>query len=260
MLSGVECMNKVKPIVSFVLPVHNSERFLASCLMSLKKQSLRKIEIIAIDDRSSDSSFKILKEFAKKDKRIRIYRNVKRYGIGVTLNRLIGKAKGDFIAFMDSNDISARSRIKKQLEFLLKNPEIVAVGSQCRFINDKDKRLGKSSFPLKNQSIYDSPLHGISMQFETVCINKTLLPKDVLKFTNSSSPFIYSDVFIKLLPYGKFANLSQYFHYHRNDPKAYFGDLRIHLISLIKLWIKSIANYDYQLSIKSFFTPLIKQS
>ena len=248
-------MNKVKPIVSFVLPVHNSERFLASCLMSLKRQSLRKIEIVAIDDKSSDSSFKILKEFAKKDKRIRVYRNVKRYGIGVTLNRLIRKAKGDFIAFMDSNDISARSRIKKQLEFLLKNPEIVAVGSQCRFINDKDKRLGKSSFPLKNQSIYDSPLHGISMQFETVCINKTLLPKDVLKFKTTHSPFIYSDMLMKLLPYGKFANLKNYLHYHRKSPMTYFSDLRKNAVSFIKLWLTSKASYNYNAPLTSLLIP-----
>src|SRR3989344_1390069 len=107
---------KIKPIVSIVLPVHNSERFLSDCIKSLKRQTYRKIEIIAIDDMSSDNSFKILKEFAKKDKRIRIYRNIKRYGIAITLNRLIKKAKGDFIAFMDSGDISSSQRIKKQIE------------------------------------------------------------------------------------------------------------------------------------------------
>jgi hypothetical protein len=161
---------------------------------------------------------------------------------------------------MSAKDMSARSRIKKQVEFLLGNHGVVAVGAQCRFVNDKSRIIGKSDFPKENQFIYASPLHGISMQFETVLINTTLIPKDLLCFQTNSHHFIYSDVLIKLLPYGKFANLSRYFHYHRNDPKAYFEDLRIHLISLIKLWIKSIANYDYQLSVKSFFTPLIKQS
>jgi len=178
----------------------------------------------------------------------------------MTLNRLLRRAKGDYITFMDAKDISAKTRIKKQIEFLLGNQGVVAVGAQCRFINEKGSIIGKSDFPKENQFIYMSPLHGISMQFETVLINTTLIPKDLLRFQTSSNYFIYSDVLMKLLPYGKFANLPQYFHYHRNDPKTYFFDLRIHLISLIKLWIKSIANYDYQLSIKSFFTPLIKQS
>lgn len=251
---------KKKPIVSILLPVHNSERFLSDSLKSLVSQSFRQIEIIAIDDNSTDNSLKILKSFSKKYKKIRVYKNIKRYGLVMTLNRLLKKAKGNYIAFMDAKDISKRQRIKKQVEFIIGNPGVVAVGSQCRFINDKGYLINKSSFPKENQFIYSSPLHGISMQFETLLINKTLIPKDLLRFQVSSDHFVYSDVLMKLLPYGKFANLKQYLHYHRNDPKAYFGDLRIHLVSLIKLWIKSIANYDYQLSIKSFFTPLIKQS
>lgn len=259
-------MNNKKPLVSILLPVHNSSRHLTDCLKSLVFQSYRQIEIIAIDDFSTDNSLKILKSFAKKysssrkSKKLRVYKNVKRYGIVTTLNRLLKRAKGDYIAFMDAKDITSKQRIKKQIDFLLGNQGVVAVGSQCRFLNDKGRLIGKSSFPRENQFIYRSPLHGISMQFETVLINTTLIPKDLLRFQASSDHFIYSDVLMKLLPYGKFANLPQYFHYHRNDPKEYFGDLRIHLISLIKLWVKSIANYDYQLSVKSFFTPLLKQS
>ena len=261
-------MNNNKPLVSILLPVHNSERFLQDCLKSLVSQSYRQIEIIAIDDNSTDNSLKILKSFAKKysprhggaGKKVRVYKNIKRYGLVMTLNRLLRRSRGNYIAFMDAKDISSKQRIKKQIEFILGNTGVIAVGSQCRFINEKGDLIGKSSFPNENQFIYKSPLHGISMQFETVLINVQLIPKDLLRFQANSDHFIYSDVLMKLLPYGKFANLPQYFHYHRNDPKAYFGDLRIHLISLIKLWIKSIANYDYQLSIKSFFTPLIKQS
>jgi glycosyltransferase involved in cell wall biosynthesis len=252
-----------KPLVSILLPVHNCEHFLEDCLKSLTKQTYRQIEIVAIDDKSSDNSLKILKSFAKKylprrgkaGKKVRVYKNIKRYGISMTLNRLLRRAKGDYIAFMSAKDISARSRIKKQVEFLLGNHGVVAVGAQCRFVNDKGRIIGKSDFPKENQFIYQSPLHGISMQFETVLINTTLIPKDLLRFQTNSNHFIYSDVLMKLLPYGKFANLPKYLHHHRNDPKAYFEDLRIHLSCLFKLWVKSIANYDYQLSAKSFFTP-----
>src|SRR3990167_7202304 len=169
-------MNNQKPLVSVLLPVHNCELFLADCLTSLVKQNYRQIEIIAIDDKSSDNSLKILKSFAKRYKKVRVYRNIKRYGIVMTLNRLLRKAKGDYIAFMDAKDVSSKSRIKKQIEFLLGNQGVVAVGSQCKFINDKGTLIGKSDFPKENQFIYQSPLHGISLQFETVLINKTLIP------------------------------------------------------------------------------------
>lgn len=251
-------MNKSKPQVSILLPVHNSSKFLPFCIKSLLKQSFKNIEIIAIDDYSKDGSFKMLKEFAKKDKRIRAYKNIKRYGMAITLNRLIKKAKTSFIAFTGASDIIKRDRIKKQIRFLLTNPQTVVVGSQCVFIDENNKRLGKSKFPQDNHFIYQYPLHGISMQFETVLINKTLLPKDILKFDEASKPFLYSDFLIKLLPYGKFANLKEYLYFRRSNPNIYPSDLLKHMPSLVKLWVKSIFDYDYRPSLRILFSPLAK--
>ena len=178
----------------------------------------------------------------------------------MTLNRLLRRAKGQHIAFMDAGDVSNKQRIKKQVEFLAENPEVVAVGTQCKFMNDKGKFIGKSNFPTKNQYIYESPLHGISMQFETMLVNKTLLPKDVLKLTNSIEPFIYSDVFIKLLPYGKFANLNSYLHRHRKNPQTYFLDMRNNILSFIKLWLFSKSNYNYNPTLSSLLLPFTRIS
>lgn len=254
-------MKNDKPLISVLITVHNSGRHLRESLKSIKTQSYRHLEILAIDDNSSDDSYKIMREFAQKDKRFKVKRNIKRYGIGVTLNRLIKKAKGDYIAFMDSEDVSARDRLKKQLLFLKENPQVAAVGTQCYFVGRNDKRLGKSKFPVENQNIYQSPLHGISMQFETVMMNKTLLPKDAIKFHTKRNPFIYSDVFLKLLPYGKFANLSNFLHKHRNHPNEYFKDLRRNPAQFITLWVKSMALYNYsspRKTFRSFFAPIIK--
>ncbi len=251
-------MKNDKPLISIILPVHNSSEYLRECIKSLLSQSYRNIEVLAIDDDSKDDSYKTLRKFAKKDKRLKVSRNVKRYGIGITLNRIIKKTKGSFIAFMDAEDVSTKDRLKKQLLYLKLNPNVVAVGTQCFFISRNDKKIGKSSFPKENERIYSSPHHGVSMQFETVMINKNLLPKDVLRFDTKSNPFIYSDVFLKLLTYGKFANLRNYLHYHRNHPKVYLKDLRENLIQLIQLFIKSITFYNHSFSIRSFFAPIIK--
>jgi len=251
---------KEKPAVSILLPVHNSEKHLNDCLRSLLRQSFRKIEIIAIDDSSTDNSYKILQKFKKKDKRLKVYKNVKRYGYAVTLNRLFNRAKGQFIGFADADDINEKDRIKKQREFLLSNPNVVAVGTQCRFINEKDKRIGKSKFPSRNKFIYQNPLHGISLQFETLLINRHNLPKDVLKVNTNSHPFTYSDFLMKLLPYGKFANLTQYLYIHRRNPQDYFSDIKQNLLSLAKLWIKSAAIYDYRPSLRSVFSSVVRPS
>ena len=251
---------KLKPTVSILLPVHNSEKYLRDCLKSLLHQTYKNLEIIAIDDDSKDNSYKILLKFKKKDKRLRVYKNVKRYGYALTLNRLLKKAKGQFIGFMDADDVSEDNRIKKQYNFLISNPQVVAVGTQCRFINEHNKKIGKSKFPSKNRFIYQNPLHGISMQFETLLINRHSLPKDLLRFNTNSHPFTYSDLLMKLLPYGKFANLEGYLYLHRRNPKIYFSDLKKNIFPLIKLWIKSSALYDYQPPLLSFFSSVIKTS
>ena len=251
-------MKDNKPLISILVPVHNASGHLLECLTSLKNQSFKNFEIIAIDDFSKDNSWKLLSDFKKKDKRLRIYRNVKRYGIGITLNRLAKKAKGQFIAFMSTDDISSPNRLKKQLNFLLNNQDVVAVGSQCTFIDEDDKKIGRSDFPRENDLIYENPLHGISMQFETVLLNRNLIPKDIFKFNVNSDPFLYSDFIFKLSPYGKFANMREFLHFHRNNPKVYLSDLKRNVISYIKLWVKSKAMYDYQAPLRTFFSSLIK--
>lgn len=251
---------KEKPLITVILPVRNSATTLADCLYSLLHQTYLNLEIIAIDDFSTDNSRSILRSFKRQDKRLRIYKNVKSYGLAVTLNRLIKKTKGSYIAFMDTSDISKLNRLAKQYRFLVKNPDFVAVGSQCSFINETGKKIGKSSFPMENSQIYQNPLHGISMQFETVLINKLKLPKDILKFNVGSNPFIYSDIFMRIIPYGKFANLPDVLHYHRNHPNTYISEVRKNILSLIKLLIKGKALYDYQAPIRTFFSPLIKST
>nr|MBI5455390.1 glycosyltransferase family 2 protein [Candidatus Levybacteria bacterium] len=249
---------KEQPLISVILPVHNAATTVEQCIISLLSQSYKRIEIIAIDDSSSDTSYKILQKLKKTHKNIKLYKNIKRYGIAVTLNRAIKKAKGTFITFMDTDDYSSPLRLKKQLNFLIKTPSMVAVGTQCNFVNEKGKLIGKSNFPGENALIYLNPLHGISMQFETVLINKTMLPKDILRFNTDSNPFIYSDIFMKIMPYGKLANLDSFLHYHRNDPKNYLEDIKKNFLSLIKLWAKHKTLNDYNAPLRSFFSPVIK--
>lgn len=253
-------MNNPKPLVSIILPVRNAEKHLQKCLKSLRSSKYRNFEVVAIDDFSTDNSYKILRSFKKNFKKLRVYKNVKRYGTVVTLNRLLSKTKGEYIAFMDTDDQIHPMRIKKQVEFLLKNPNTVAVGTQAYFIDHKDRTRSKSSFPLENNLIYSSPLHGLSMQFESVCVNKALLPKDFLKFDQGALPFIYSDLLIKMLPYGKFANLKNCLHYHRNNPKKYLLDLQKNVISFTKLVLRSRELHDYEKAYRLFFNSLIKPS
>lgn len=243
-----------KPLVSIILPVQNSDLFLEECLESLLKQSYKNIEIIAIDDNSKDDSFKILKSFKKTDKRLRVFRNVKKYGIAVCFNRAIKLSKGQFIAFMDAKDKSFMHRIKKQLNFLLENPKTVAVGAQCIITNQNNKRIKILTFPEDHDSICQTIIKGVSLKFETAMVNRFLLPKDLLKFKEKDYPFLYIDLFLRLIPYGKLANLPEILHYYRRIKESETQNAK-NIISLLKLWIKSRFVYEFRPPLYSLFKP-----
>ena len=90
--------------VSVIVPVYNKEQYLRECLDSLLKQTLRDIEIICIDDRSTDGSAKIISECAAKDSRILVISQTHNQGVSAARNKGIQTAHGEFIAFVDADD------------------------------------------------------------------------------------------------------------------------------------------------------------
>lgn len=96
-------MNKIEPIVSVIVPVYNVELYLKRCLDSIIKQTLANIEIILVDDGSTDNSGKICDEFAQKDFRISVIHK-KNGGLSSARNAGLNIAKGKYIGFVDSDD------------------------------------------------------------------------------------------------------------------------------------------------------------
>lgn len=248
-------MDNLKPLVSILLPVRNKEKFLSDSIKSLLAQTYKNIEIIAVEDSSTDNSKSILRKFRKRYKRIKIINNKKQYGVTVCLNRAMKKAKGEFIAFMDALDLCRKDRIQKQLDYLLANPKTVVVGTCGRFIDKKNRKRGKFIFPKDNSNIYNSLMTGFSLQFETAMINSTLLPKDIIYFQKNSYPFYLSEMFVRLLPYGLFANLSKLLYYRRQTQTLRWQKIKQYP-SLFKLFLKSKTLYGYNPSLLSLFQPL----
>ena len=97
--------------ISVIIPVYNVEEYLAGCLDSILSQSLADIEIIGIDDCSTDQSAKVLEEYASKDKRIKIVKNEINRGPGYSRNKGLGMATGTYIMFVDSDDMIAEGSL-----------------------------------------------------------------------------------------------------------------------------------------------------
>ena len=131
--------NKISytPKVSVVMPVYNVEEYLRACLDSVTNQTLKEIEIICVDDGSTDNSLKILREYARKDKRISILKQ-KNAGSGRARNNAINNAKGEFIAFMDSDDLYPNlDTLEHMYKTAKKHKALICGGSLNQIKDDK---------------------------------------------------------------------------------------------------------------------------
>ena len=90
--------------LSVIVPCYNVALYLVRCLLSIVNQSMTDMEIICIDDKSTDNTLQVLKLIAKNDLRVRILENEENMGVGYTRNRGIDEAKGEFVAFVDPDD------------------------------------------------------------------------------------------------------------------------------------------------------------
>lgn len=110
----------MKSLVSIIIPVYNAEAYLEQCINSILNQLYQNIEIIIINDGSSDNSLNIIKEFEKKDKRIKVI-NKENSGVSSTRNIGISIASGDYLMFVDSDDYIEKNMILDMLQAMREN-------------------------------------------------------------------------------------------------------------------------------------------
>jgi len=125
----IECSEKIteKSKIAVIIPIYNSEKYLKDCLFSVSEQSLKEIEIICIDDGSTDNSVSIISEFFEQDGRIRCIR-IEHSGPGVARNIGIDASNSEFIAFMDSDDMYPNTGTLKKLYSEAKRNDVQICG------------------------------------------------------------------------------------------------------------------------------------
>ena len=164
-----------KGLVSVVMAVYNGERYLAEQLESLLSQSHRHLEIIVLDDASTDRSLSIVKEVMAKDPRIQIHQNMKNMGQVAAFLKGMSLVRGEFICFSDQDDVWKPEKIERLKNLLEKNPKNILVYSdvevcdeQMRGVNSSFWKKGKLSpqrGDLSNRAILKNVAPGFSMMF-----------------------------------------------------------------------------------------------
>lgn len=129
------------PLVSVIIPVYNTAAYLDKAIQSIVSQHYTELEIIIINDGSTDASDKIISQY--KDPRIRYVQNEGNKGLVYTLNRGLALATGEWIARMDGDDISLPERIQQQVRYVLENPEVSVLASTVALIDAGDQPMGQ---------------------------------------------------------------------------------------------------------------------
>ncbi len=125
------------PLISIIIPFYNAERFIAQTLESVLAQTYHNIEIIIVDDASTDSSCDIVRHYAEHDSRLKLIQSEINFG-GPARPRNIGieNAKGEFIAFVDADDVWKPHKLQTQMDFMIANPQIDMVYSPAEIIDE----------------------------------------------------------------------------------------------------------------------------
>lgn len=106
-------------LISIIMPSYNASAFIINSIASIQKQTYTRWELLIVDDCSSDNTVELIENIS--DCRIRLFKNEKNYGAAISRNKALREAKGKWIAFLDSDDIWAPTKLEEQLTFMRKN-------------------------------------------------------------------------------------------------------------------------------------------
>ncbi|MFA6160266.1 MAG: glycosyltransferase [Parcubacteria group bacterium] len=190
----LEIVSEKNPLVSVVIPFYNHEKFIAKTIQSVLDQTYQNWEMLIVDDCSRDGSWSIIQEWAKKDSRIKAFRNNENKGLIPNWKFLIDNSKGDYIAFLEGDDVFYPENLKSKMRIFEQYPKIGMV--YCNFcaidakgnilIHDYYKKLGISTY--RNQMIQPAEyLYSKLLPFSTY--SQIMIRKNVIAISGYPRSF-----------------------------------------------------------------------
>jgi teichuronic acid biosynthesis glycosyltransferase TuaG len=141
---------KNEPLVSIITPAYNAERFIEKTIQSVLKQDYTNWEhLIVVDHNSKDSTLKIVQSFSAQDSRIKCITSPTALGASANRNLALDICKGEYVAFIDADDLWTAEKLSKQIGFMIENNHEFSFTSFCR-VNEDESVFGKQQeVPLK---------------------------------------------------------------------------------------------------------------
>jgi glycosyltransferase involved in cell wall biosynthesis len=216
----------LRPMISVIVPVYNSEKYLNEAVGSILGQTLADFELIAVDDGSTDGSPAILESFRQNDARMIIERHSRNLGVTAALNSGLALARGKYIARMDADDISRPERLEKQAVFLDIHPEIDIIGSAVQMVDERGRNIGVLSAPLDDLAIRWTSLFSASFFHPTIMLRHSVLLDHNIQYRASRDEAQDYDFFSQLLEYARGENFAEplvFYRIHSDSVSSFYS-------------------------------------
>ena len=169
-------------LVSIVVPVYNSEKFIKETVETVKAQDYQNWELLLVNDCSTDNSKEEIKKYEKEDNRIRLIDLKENSGAAIARNTGMKEAQGKYIAFLDADDLWENTKLKKQIEFMQKDDyEFTYTGYE--FADENGNKLGKV-VKVPEKINYKQALKNTTIFTSTVMFNVDKLGKELISMPN----------------------------------------------------------------------------
>ena len=213
-------MPEKKPTVSVIIPTYNRAHLISRAIKSVLNQTYQDFEVIVVDDGSTDNTEEVIKEFQKKDERIKYVRHEKNKGGSAARNTGIKAAKGKYIAFLDSDDEWLPEKLEKQMKVFENAPAKVGVVYTDMWRTMRNKRKYYFSSPMitpEDGIIYKQALDYkvMNIGIQTAVIKREVFEK-VGMFDEKFPRFIDLEFFIRISKH--------YYFYHLGEPLVNYFD------------------------------------
>lgn len=243
------------------MPAHNARAYISEAIDSILKQTYKNIELIVVDDASTDSTHDILSIYQKKHPNImRVITNKKSLGKSgdPATNLAIKKAKGAYIAKMDADDIAHPKRIEKQVKFLQDNKNIFMCGTQAYVIDREGNILGKKELPLNHKEIYESFFQYNNIIHPSIMFRK--IPKSKNFYSINYDHFNEYYTFFKFMSEGRsLANLQEHLMYYRvHGENDTFRNVKTKFRSTLRIRLAFVKDFGYIPTFSQIFYTLLQ--
>ena len=178
-------------MISIIVPVYNVEEYLEECLESIRQQTFTDIEVILVNDGSTDSSKEICERFCQADNRFKLI-NQENQGQSVARNRGVKESVGQFIMFVDSDDVINTNVLEVLLPYMKTDVDII----ECRMTRKKEEFfLNKTSTIVFEGNSKEAILNCIAFKEVKYCAFKKLYRREIVQKIPFLEGYIYEDVF-----------------------------------------------------------------